>query len=95
MQPNYGNKYPLKVIFLDAFSKIGLIKNACAVSGISESTFYRWLSEDSKFESGYIKAGKEAYRANRENLSMVPKQKQASIIKAIFEDEAGWMESNN
>ena len=85
MEPNYGNKYDLKKVFIDAFSKTGLINYACYVAGISVSTFYRWLKDDSDFNAEYLQAGSRAVKLNTEKLRTVPVHKRCLAIQVSFD----------
>ena len=79
---NYGNKRSSKKEFIAKLRVSGLISSACKESGISRSTYYRWLNTDEKFAQDVNKTMEEAYQDEnlKEQLKNIPAQKRSSNL---------------
>ena len=77
---NYGNKHLQKQVFIYSLRASGLISSACKESGISRSTYYRWLDTDEKFAQDVKEATNEAYSKLRDQLQTIPAQKRSSNL---------------
>ena len=87
MEHYYGNKYQLKEVFLNVFKEIGVIAPSCKKVGVSRSTFYRWLTEDQKFNDSFIDATEESWIKNKDNLKHLPEHKRHGYLKTCIEME--------
>lgn len=70
----------LKKIVLENLREIPTIITACAKSGISHATYYRWLAEDSIFRS-------EAEKARCQGNDLMRERARANIFRKVLEGD--------
>ena len=72
----------VKALLLEHLQKMPVVQVACAKTGISRATYYRWLKRDKEFEWA-VEDAKE------QGVDMVNDMAESVVIKRIQENDIG------
>ena len=71
-----------KALLLEHLQKMPVVQVACAKTGISRATYYRWLKRDKEFKW-------EVDDAKEQGVDMINDMAEAVVIKRIQESDIG------
>jgi transposase len=87
----FNSTETLQANFINYFKEIGLIAPACKKTGISRSTFHRWINaknDDGIFSCSFGEAVSEVYDKHKKLWKKIPEKRRNWFIR-VFVDGMG------